>query len=292
MVLYAFVPFSGRIRGVDCFLRPTSGERNKLIMWKKLGIAFVVLVLIIAGAAYYLLSNLDSLIKGAIEKYGSAATQTTVSVDRVNLSLRSGAGSIFGIRIANPAGYSSHQAITLGEADVQVDTGSISGTGPIIIDRVTITRPFVNYELSGLDQGSNLRTIQRNVQAYASHGAGHQPALQQNNDTGRKEIIKNLTITGGQINVSAPALNGRTLSVKLPDIHLANIGQGSGGATVAQVMNQVLGAITSEATKTASTAISQQLQSATQGAAQGALKNSGSPIPSGVVNQLKGLRGN
>ncbi|MBB5373691.1 hypothetical protein [Acidocella aromatica] len=261
-------------------------------MWKKLGIALAVLLALIAGAAYFLFSNLDSLIKAAIEKYGSAATQTAVSVDRVHLSLTSGAGSISGISISNPAGYSSSQALTLGDAAVQVDTSSIAGNGPIVIDTVTIAQPHVTYEVKGLGDGSNLQTIQRNVQAYAGSSGQQQPAQQQQSGgANRKEIIKDLYVTGGQISVAAEALNGRSLTVPLPDIHLTNIGQASGGATAAEVANQVLGAITNEATKVASTALTQQLQAAAQGALQGAIKNGGS-ITNGVGSQLKGLLGN
>jgi len=265
-------------------------------MWKKLGIALAVLLVLIAGAAYFLFANLDSLIKAAIEKYGSAATQTEVSVDSVHLSLTSGAGSISGISIGNPAGFSSNQALTLGQAAVQVDTSSIAGNGPIVIDNVTIAQPHVIYEMKGLGEGSNLQTIQHNVQAYAG-GGGAQPALQQQGGSpGRKEIIKDLYVTGGQISVAAPALSGRSLTVALPEIHLTNIGQNSGGATAAEIANQVLGAITSEATKAASSALEQQLRAtaagALQGAATGALKNTGVPITHGVGSQLKGLLGN
>jgi hypothetical protein len=261
-------------------------------MWKKLGIALAVLLVLIAGAAYFLFSNLDSLIKTAIEKYGSAATQTTVSVGGVHLSLTSGAGSISGISIGNPAGYASNQALTLGKVAVQVDTSSITGNGPIVIDTITVAQPHVTYEVQGLGNGSNLQTIQHNVQAYASSaGGGQQPAPQQSNSPGRKEIIKDLYVTGGQISVAAQALNGRSLTVPLPDIHLTNIGQSSGGATAAEVANQVLGAITREATKTASAALTQQLQSAATGALQGAVKNGGA-ITNGVGGQLKGLLGN
>ena len=151
-------------------------------MWKKLGITLAVLLLLIAGAAYYLFSNLNSLIKAAIEKYGSAATQTEVSVDSVHLSLTSGTGSISGISIGNPAGFSSNQALTLGQAAVQVDTSSIAGNGPIVIDNVTIAQPHVTYEVKGLGEGSNLQTIQHNVQAYAIGKGFSAPIARQPSD--------------------------------------------------------------------------------------------------------------
>ena len=45
-------------------------------MWKKIAAGIVILLILAAGIGYYLLTNLDGFIKSAIEKYGSAATQT------------------------------------------------------------------------------------------------------------------------------------------------------------------------------------------------------------------------
>jgi hypothetical protein len=225
-------------------------------MWKKLGIAVAVLLLLIAGGAYYLFSNLDGFIKQAIQTYGTAATQATVSVDGVKLSLTDGAGALNGLTLGNPAGFSSPQAISVGQVAVQVDTGSITGTGPIIIDEISVAAPHVTYEVAGLGRGSNLDAIKQNVNDYvAAQSSGPSTSA---NRSARKEIIRDLTITGGDVTLASSLLGGRSVTVPLPPIHLTNIG-GSSGASPAEIAQKVLGAITSKAASVGSSALTASL---------------------------------
>lgn len=245
-------------------------------MWKKLSAAIVILLILIAGAGYYLFSNLDSFIKTAIEKYGSEATQTAVSAGGVSLSLSSGSGSVSSLTIANPPGYSTANAFSLGTIAMQLDTGTLRGTGPIVVDSLTIAQPQVTYEVKGLAQGSNLQTIQSNIQSFAgSGGAAQAPA--QNGAPARKEIIRDLTITGGQVTVLAPMLSGKNLVVPLPPIHLTNLG-GSGGATPAQLGAQVLNIVADKAIETGATAL--------------AKRQLGGAVPPQASGLLRGLLGN
>ena len=73
---------------------------------KILGIGAAGLLVIIIAAVVYLWSSLDSLVEAAIEKYGSQATKTNVEVGGVKLSLTSGAGSVKGLQVGNPTGFS------------------------------------------------------------------------------------------------------------------------------------------------------------------------------------------
>ena len=69
-----------------------------------LGVVLIVIVAI-GGGVYYVLNNLDDLVKAAIEKHGSAATQTSVRVDSVKINLLEGSGGISGLTIANTSGF-------------------------------------------------------------------------------------------------------------------------------------------------------------------------------------------
>ncbi len=76
-------------------------------MLKKIAIALVVLVVLIAGVTYYFLSNLDGYIKTAMEKYGSEATQAEVKVGGVKIGLKDGSGQITNLTIGNPKGFTT-----------------------------------------------------------------------------------------------------------------------------------------------------------------------------------------
>jgi len=244
-------------------------------MWKKIGIGVVVLLIIIAGVGYYLFSNLDSYIKAAIEKYGSQATQASVTLDSVIVSITTGEGGLVGLSVGNPKGFATPHAITVGAITLKIDTSTVTGSGPIVIKEIDIDKPQVTYEV-GNTGGSNLDAIQKNTQAYAG-GSNNAPTSGGGQE--RKLIINDLYVRDGQIGVSATALQGKALNAPLPTIHLTNIGKNSNGATAAEVANDVLGAITSEAAKVGSNQLMQSLGSSVTG------------VTGGATGGLKGLFG-
>lgn len=222
-------------------------------MGKKIGIGIIVLLVLLAGAGYYLFSNLDSLVRTALEKYGSQATLTQVTVGGVSLSPGAGTGTITGLTIANPPGYSTPDALSVGSIALRLDSSTLAGSGPIVIDSLTITEPQVTYEVKGLGQGSNLQTIEDNIQSFVNSGlASRAPA--DGGAPGRKEIIRELTITGGQVTVLAPALSGKTLTEPLPPLQLTDLG-GSNGGTPAEIGAQILDTLTDEAASAGAAAL-------------------------------------
>lgn len=265
-------------------------------MLKKIAIGLVVLLVVIAGAAYFLFSNLDSIVKAAIEKYGTAATQAEVRLDSVKLSITSGEGSLNGLSVGNPKGFSTAKALTMGLISVKLDTSSVTGSGPIIIREIVIEKPQVTYEVT-TSGDSNLQTIEKNTMAYAgaSGGTGNSGSASSGatatsgggggGSSGggqeRKVIINDLYVRDGQIGISHQLLQGKTLTAALPTIHLTNIGKDKGGASPAQVAQQVLGSILASASKSASSELTKQL-----GSLKGAIGGAGD-----ISNQVKGLLG-
>jgi len=59
----------------------------------------VVIVLAVAGGAYYFLTQLNAIVERQIEKIGSQITGTKVSVSSVDIKLREGSGAILPIRL-------------------------------------------------------------------------------------------------------------------------------------------------------------------------------------------------
>ena len=262
-------------------------------MLKKIAIALVVLIIIAGGGLFYLRSNLDSLVRTAVEKYGSAATQTTVKLDKVKIVIVSGEASLGGLSVGVPAGFSSPKSLYLGEIAVKIDPQSIRGNGPIIIKDVLIDKPQITYEVNNAGE-NNLQALAKNAEAYASSLAGASGDAPKADDAGaakkpaRKVIINGLTIKDGQIGISQELLKGKVLSATLPTIHLTNIGKGEGGATPAEVANQLLGVITTSASKIASADLAKELGGQALDAAKGA---AGSALDA-VGGHVKGLFGN
>ena len=82
----------------------------------------VLLVVIGLGAVWF---YMDQIIKEAVVRAGPEVTGTEVSLDSASLSLINGSGSLTGLKVANPEGYKSPEAFSLGAISMKVDTDSI-----------------------------------------------------------------------------------------------------------------------------------------------------------------------
>jgi hypothetical protein len=211
------------------------------------------LIVVIAIVLFFVVSSLDSIIKAAVERYGSEVTQVEVRLDKAKVSITSGEGSLRGLTVGNPAGFKTDRAFSLGEISVALDVGTVT-QNPIVIKEIVIAAPEVTYELrSG---GSNIDVIQRNVNAYAGTGKGKakaKAAPKGDDQEGRKLIIQNLYVRKGKVNVSAAMLKGGKLSAALPDIHLKDIGKQKGGADPSEVVEKLVRAISQNAGKAVGT---------------------------------------
>lgn len=264
-------------------------------MIKKIALAIAIVVLAIAGAAYYFASNLDSLVKAVVERYGSEATQARVTLKSVELKPTSGSGSLSGLVVGNPKGFSGAEAISLGDIRVTLDIASLQ-SNPIIIKDVQIIQPSISYEYAS--SGGNLEIIQKNVQAYAAKfGSGQTEPKVGTASTGeaskqpeRKVIIENLVIRDGKITASHAALQGRTISAGLPTIQLKDIGKGNNGATPAEVTEKVIGTISAQASRVATGELQKQLGNLLKDSA-GAIGGATGGPAGGATDKLKGLLG-
>ncbi|MCP3962052.1 MAG: hypothetical protein GY719_29775 [bacterium] len=118
---------------------------------KKLLIAVVVLAVLIAVAISYVGKNLDAIVEGAIEKIGTKALGVEVAVGAVELKLEEGRGSIRGVEVANPAGYSAGNALSFGELTLEIDKAS----GAVVLVRAAA--PEILVETKG--ESNNIETL-------------------------------------------------------------------------------------------------------------------------------------
>lgn len=217
-------------------------------MVKKIGIALVVLIVLIGGGVYYFLSNIDEFVRTAVEKAGTRATGVEVTLGKVALDLTGGKGSLSNLNVANPSGFDTEYAFNLGDISVSLDLASLQ-SNPIVINEVVVTSPKVIYEMT--QGGSNIDTIQRNVEAFTqeiSGGSGGSSGGDAGGDAagdGTKVVINDLYIRGADVSVSASFLKGKKLGTEIPEIHLQDIGKDSGGATPGEVAAKVLDSLTS-----------------------------------------------
>ena len=209
---------------------------------KKLALgAFLVLLLSIGFGVYYLLSNLDSIVKAAIESYGAEATQTSVRVEKVQLELTDGSGAISGLTVGNPQGFAAAQAFSLGEIATQIDLKSLS-EDVTVIEHIIVRAPEVFFELNEAGN-NNLEKLNKNLSSGTSAKSGSSPSKSSGSEP--KLIIRKLLFEGGSIHAKVVPLN-KDYDLKLPKIEMTDLG-GKNGATPGKIADQVLKELTAKA---------------------------------------------
>ena len=193
----------------------------------------VVFILAVGGLAF-LYVRLDRLVKGAVESYGSDILKARVSVRSVHLSPFSGEGTLDGLQIGSPAGFSEPFVLRVARVQVRVEPKSLT-TGRVVVREVAIEEPELRYERNAA--GSNLDALQRSAAAYAPADSANKGG------TPKKVVIGRLTARGGK---AALVLFGARAAVALPDISVTGIGEG-GGATPQQAAQRILGALSDSA---------------------------------------------
>jgi hypothetical protein len=215
---------------------------------KRIVLAVVALAVVgVAVALYFLVSNLDSIVEAAIEKYGSEMTGTAVRVGGVVIEIATGKGTIRNLTIANPAGFESAHAFRLGEITLDIDAGSIATQEPVVIDAIVIRAPNVTYEMNASGR-SNVLIIQDNLKRYQGGGGGEPAAPDAPAGEATRLAIKRFVFEKAEVNALTSAVGGRDATVALTPLRMTGLG-GTRGATGAELGKTVLSAYTQKVLK-------------------------------------------
>lgn len=203
----------------------------KLVLIPVLGLVAIAAVL-----AYFLLSNLDDIVKRIVEDVGSQVTRTKVSLESVHIDLKTGTGKLSGLTIANPVGYDSAYALQLDTILVGIDLESLSGP-VIVITEATVDGARLIAEQKGAK--TNLTELLNEVEA-ASKRSGAKPAQPQEEDAPSdvRLMLENFAFVNTSVTIITEKLGEKTL--QLPDVQSGNIGDKETGLTPEQLANELL----------------------------------------------------
>lgn len=199
---------------------------------KKLAAFLLMVLALVAAALFWLRGNLDGLVKEAIEKQGSAMTGVSVSLQGVELRTTDGQGFLRGLVIGNPKGFKTPHALKVGQIEMAIDIASVT-KDVVIIKKIAIEAPDVTYEKG--DDMTNFDAIQKHI--ADSLGPSEKK------EGGKKLIVEEFTIRNAKAQASAPFLDGKTVSVSLPDITLRDIGKAKGGVPPGEVGQEIAKAL-------------------------------------------------
>lgn len=221
---------------------------------KKILFGLVLIIFFaIAIGVYFVLTNLDSLVKEAIETHGSATTETSVRVDKVKIGLTDGTGTVSGLTIANPSGFAMPYAFSLGEIRTVIDLESLQEE-PYIISEITVLAPQVFVEINE-NKKTNLNELKKNLMANMPSSADEKTSSSDTIITTDKSkaieprlIIRRINFTDGNIQARVAALNNKEYQLKLPSIIMNNLG-GTRGITPSELASEIINQLTDRASE-------------------------------------------
>jgi hypothetical protein len=190
-------------------------------------IIFIALILAIAGGAFWFLTSdkLNALIAEQIEVQGKKFTEQLVTVEKVDMQLLSGAGTINGLILNNPSGFTATPLFALNEITLDINIESLAGVRdgkPIVIDAIVIDKPEALVEFTETG-GSNIQVILDAINKnIPQSSASNDTSASQTNTP--KIRVKKFVLAGVALRVDLTKLGNTTHKKTLPDIHLANIG--------------------------------------------------------------------
>ena len=206
---------------------------------KKVVLAAIIIVII---GAFFVLNNINPIVKKGVESAGSKVLSAPVTLQKSDISIFSGSGSLAGLTIGNPSGFTTDYAFQLKEIQVSLDVKSVT-TDTIHIKNILIDSPSIIFE--GNFGKSNLSQLMANAKAFSGGAKKTETTAQETQDgpQQKKMVIDHVKLTNGSISVSMSMLQDQKLTVPLPAVELTGIGK-NGETTAAEAMEQVLAAVT------------------------------------------------
>jgi hypothetical protein len=255
----------------------------------RLFLVLVLLVLLAVVAVHFLL---DGAIKKGVETVGPELTKVTITLDSANVMIFSGSGSLKGLVVGNPEPFKSPYSIKLGLASLALDPGSLL-SDKIVIKSINIQAPQVTFETDL--KANNLKKILSNVEG-SSADTPKAPASDKSSGSGasKKLQVNDFLMQGGKIQVSVTTpLGAKSATVKLPEIHLKDLGTGPDGITAAELTKLVIEAIEKRAAEASAETVADIAKGADVigknlgGAAGGATTNAVDKVTKGIGDLFK-----
>ncbi len=204
-------------------------------MKKILLIVSASVVALVAIGAVVMWFFLGSIVTAGVNSFGPKITQTKVVLAGAKISPFTGSGTLTGLEIGNPTGWSDANLASLGRIHLDVAPLSLLGDH-IVINEISIEAPEFNYETKLVN--SNVAALLKNIEQFTG---GKDPAKPEAGGKSVKFAVKKFRLQNGWVRVGVgPA----ALKLPMPPIELTNLGTAEGGITPDQLVVAVMRSVT------------------------------------------------
>jgi hypothetical protein len=198
------------------------------------GLALMILLLVGYFTMQYFLGG---IVKAGVNKFGPGITQTKVELQGAAISPLSGSGTLTGLAVGNPAGWSNANAFYLGKVHVSMEPFSVF-KDHIVINELIIEKPEFLYETKIV--ASNVNDLLANIEK--SMGA-KENAPKTKSGQPIKMVIKKLSIREGKVTIG---VGPTAIPIPMPPIELTDLGTAENGITPPQVAFAVMRSVTTQ----------------------------------------------
>ncbi|WP_290651160.1 AsmA family protein [Aquisalimonas sp.] len=218
-------------------------------------VGLVILALVALGVGILFA---DTLLRMAVERGGSHATGTEVTLEEASIGLFEGQASLSALTVGNPEGFDADDFLDLDDTDVDIDLRSLIG------DEVRIS----HIELDGLALNLEQRGANNNVQAIVENIQRLQPDEDPDVvddeapvEDGQAVLIERLTLSNVQVNADAEIAGERVgVNLQLDDIEVTDIStEAETGELIAQLSGVVIEAVLKAVVEQADGALPSQI---------------------------------
>jgi hypothetical protein len=188
-------------------------------MKKKLLIVGGVLVGLLLAAYLLVIFGCGAMIRSRVNTDGPRLTQSPVNLAAAQFSPLSGSGTLVGLSIGNPKGWSLPEAFSLKSIHIDIVPSSVF-SDHIVINEIVIDDPELVYETRLLS--SNLGDLIKNINKATSRPAGA--------PSGKPVtfVIRKLRLEKGRVKLG---VGPTAVTLDLPAVEFDNLGSANGVST-------------------------------------------------------------
>jgi uncharacterized protein involved in outer membrane biogenesis len=181
---------------------------------------------------------LGSAVRVAINTLGPRLTKTRVVLDGASISPITGSGTLTGLSVGNPPGWSGNDAFRFERIHVKVAPFSIF-SDHILVKDLEIDAPVFNYEtkIVSSNMGDLLKTIEDVSGRHDDSAVGPVAA----NGKPMRIEIRHLLLQGGRIRLGT---GDAAIIIPMPPVELHDLGTREGGAAPAGLARDVMRSVT------------------------------------------------
>ncbi len=211
----------------------------------KLGIKIAVgIVVLLVAVVVVIMFTIDGIARSAIERGATYALGVQTTLGSADVGITSGEFAMSRLHVANPEGYKSDHFLTLGLGEVAVALGTLRQE---IVELPRLALSDIDVQLEKGPGGSNYKVIIDHLKSLQS---GADDAGAPDKGGGKRFVIREITITGVNVEAELVPLGGALTKVRIPidEVRLTNVGSGGSnkrGVSMSELSSVIVEAILS-----------------------------------------------